>query len=116
MIVEAGGVSLWEPSLRVGELFLAQVAALERTVGKPGGVTTRVADEIEIDLVQFRAFLEGLLDLVGTSRSRWLAALVSGPAKVGIVLYEKGTGERFEIPPEAAEILAGVSGMNMPPL
>ena len=72
---EAGRVTLWNPSSGVSSLFLRQVALFEEEVGLPSGIGPMEADEVEVSLASFGAFVSALL----AWRARTGHAVIQGP-------------------------------------
>ena len=51
-------LELWNPSNGVAALFFSQVTALETLVGCPSGLSPANSDEVDVDPIPLRAFLQ----------------------------------------------------------
>lgn len=84
---------LWLPSLQVGELFLRQVQTLEAVVGVDSGVSSPLADMIDIERAAFAGFVQQLLSLLETTNNGPLFTLAAGCTAVALALYADITGQ-----------------------
>ena len=84
--------------LRTSQLFVGQIALLEKSVPQPSGVFDTGWDEIQIDPPVFRAFLLAVLDHLRRFNGSWeFHAMVRGMLQVALELDEKVNGERPEL-------------------
>lgn len=81
-LFEIGDDVVWNPSPRVARSFIAQVRALEDAIGMPSGIGELVADEIRVDPVALRTFVDALAGELDPTRSATFGALVAGPFSI----------------------------------
>ena len=93
MVFESNGQEIWSPSLRVGNLFLKQVEALEQLLDMKSGMESFLADTVEIDAALFNSFVIKALETLETTNNPPLFALLEGCIKIAIALNEKITGQ-----------------------
>jgi len=62
IIVQFAGQSIWEPSLRVGFCFVAQVRSIEQLLDVRSGVSPIISDEVDINLAEFENFVGQCLE------------------------------------------------------
>jgi hypothetical protein len=77
-IFEVSDVTVWEPSLNVGRLFLTSVRQLERQVNMPSGLVEVMSDTIEVDPRLLQEFVQALLDSTAFQNES-LLILLHGP-------------------------------------
>ncbi len=105
IIIEHNGEEVWSPSLRVGHLFIEQLAAIERLVGRKSGVEPTLPDMWEIEATSFHGFILTVFDYLGRSNNGPLYALVGGCLEVAIALDARVNGAWLE-PPRLTAIVA----------
>jgi hypothetical protein len=84
---------IWSPSLKTGQLFSAEIQALEQVVGQRSGITTTMSDTLEIDPPVLTTFIQAALHLLEESNSGPLLAMTAGCLEVAIALNAKITGQ-----------------------
>jgi hypothetical protein len=97
MIVECNGQELWFPSLRVGNLFFAQIQSLEQALDIKSGVDTFIDDILEIDLQTFNLFVKAALHKLETNNNGPLFAMTAGCLEIAIAINAQITGEWPEV-------------------
>jgi hypothetical protein len=88
---------IWSPSLQTGQLFFAEIQALEQVVGQDSGVTSTMSDTLEIDPPAFAAFIQAAIQLLEETDSGPLLAMTTGCLEVAIALNAKITGRWPEV-------------------
>lgn len=86
---KTGDAILWNPASRVAELFIRTGEALAPTVGLPVGIAPSNADEYQIDLDTFTAFVDALVRRYLSSSHAILRSLLEGYAATAIVMVER---------------------------
>lgn len=86
---ELGGVTLWNPSNGASRVFLRQVAVFEEEVGLFSGIGPMQADESEVGLVPFEAFVSALLAWRARTGHAVIQALSDGFIATCLVLAER---------------------------
>ena len=85
-----GDMELWNPSSSVAVLFMRHVAALEKMVGAPSGLSPSDSDEIEVDAAALGgAFLDRLAQRIAQSNHRALLSLTSPAGQILCALYAR---------------------------
>ena len=85
VIIECNNKEIWSPSLRVGNLFFAQIKALENTLELKSGVDSPLADTYEIDAVTFDTFIKQNLQILETTNNGSLFTLMTGCLEIAIL-------------------------------
>ena len=78
IIVKFAGRSIWEPSLRIGYCFIAQVRSIEQLINFPSGISPIIADEVTIEVAPLEIFLGRCLEELEKRNNSELAALMIG--------------------------------------
>jgi hypothetical protein len=89
---QVGDTVLWNPSTGVAQLFARSVEAVAPLVDAPTGVGPDVSDEYQIDLAEFTAFINRVVDRYRGSNHQQLRALIEGVAGIGIAMIESAGG------------------------
>jgi hypothetical protein len=84
--------------LQVGSLFLCETEAIERIVGTKSGVTSPLADEMEIDAKQLETFIQATLRMLAKTNNGPLVALIEGCLAIAIALNAEITGSWPDVP------------------
>ena len=85
-VVDCKGVTVWQPARRVGDYFLGNIKILEKLVETDSGITSHVADGMEIDPVIFNGFVEKTLEYIEKTNNTALVAMMSGIIEINIAL------------------------------
>ncbi len=101
IIVKFAGRSIWEPTLRVGKCFVAQVKSIEEVLDIESGVSPIISDEVDINLAKFESFLSLCLGKLERTNDGELFALIMGCLQVCIALNWKMGGR---LPPVSAKL------------
>lgn len=96
--VRVDGEIVWDPALRVAQLFQAEVAAAEEVLKVASGVDEPVDDEIEIDLPVFEVFVRRLLETLAASGHPVLRLLLEGLTETCVAVHHAATGTRNDAP------------------
>lgn len=83
---------LWGPALQVGDYFLGNVRMLEQLLNAESGITSYVADTIEIDKVKLKNFVEKALIYFETTNNTPLIAMIAGTFEIILALNAKASG------------------------
>ena len=86
---QVGDLVLWNPASRVAELFFRTSEAIAPTVGLPTGIAPEVADEYEIDLDTFTAFVDALVHRYLSSSHTILRSLLEGFTATALIMVER---------------------------
>ena len=111
IFVECNGLTIWEPSLRVGRLFIAQLRAIESVFAIPSGFSEIEADEVEIDPVQLQKFVAHIINALEQTNNKFLLTMVDGCFKIVIALNAKITGEWFPVSDKLAPIVVDAKAL-----
>lgn len=112
IIVKFAGRSIWEPSLRVGYCFVAQVRSIEELLDIQSGVSPVVSDELDINLASFKNFLSVCLDKLERTNNGDLFALVMGCLHICIALNWQMGGKLPKVSPRLQPILEGAGAIK----
>ena len=93
MIFECDGQEIWSTSLGVGNLFLAQIRAIESLLGTKSGVDSFLADTVEIDASLFNSFIGNAMQTLESTNNAPLFALMAGCLEIAIALNTKITDQ-----------------------
>ena len=85
----AGGLSLWNPSNRVADLFVRTGEAFATLTETPSGLGPVIADEHEIDPDAFAAFVDALTRQYRSSSHVILRSLLEGFLATALVLVDR---------------------------
>lgn len=84
------GNMLWNPGMRAGRVFLANVRALEPVIGKNAGISDLIpGDTYEVDGCELNRFTSELLDWYIATNSPVLRGMIEGVLRTCIVLSER---------------------------
>lgn len=89
---QVGDLVLWNPSTGVARLFARHIDAVASAVDLPTGLGSETADEYEIDLATFTAFIDALARRYLSSAHPVLHALMEDVTALGVVLVERAGG------------------------
>jgi len=95
---------LWDPARKVGEYFLGSVALLERLIELESGVVSDLPDEIEIDDIKLRVFIEEALNRIETTNNTPLIALIAGVLEILMNLQAKIGGDSTKYNDRSAKL------------
>ncbi|GAA4943724.1 DUF6086 family protein [Actinoplanes utahensis] len=96
--ISVDGRVVWDPALRVAQLFQAQLAAVEEVLGVASGVDEPIDDEIEIDWPVFEAFVRHLLETLATTGHPVMHLLLEGLAETCVGVHHAATDSRIDAP------------------
>ena len=96
---------IWGPSLQVGEYFLGNVRMLENILTLESGVTSHLADTIEIDKTKLGDFVKNLFTYFEVSNNTPLIAMVSGTLEVLLALNAKVNGDYPRVTGQIAKLV-----------
>lgn len=89
---------IWEPSLAVGRLFIAEIRALEEMIGLKSGFSDIVSDEVSLDETLLAAFLDVTGRRLAETNNGPLKILSAGCIQIAIALYACAAGEWIALP------------------
>lgn len=87
LIFEHQGKTAWNPSSRAGNLFLAQVRAIESVLGISSGFSPPLNDEVQVDIHQLRDFSLHLAGEISAGNSPTLQTLVCAVFALAAGIY-----------------------------
>lgn len=89
---------IWNPSLTVGNLYLEQIASIEKIIGQRSGVISAFDDEIEVDKEILKNFINACLEFLQNSNNSALIAMFAGCIEVSLYIYYLTTDIWLDIP------------------
>jgi hypothetical protein len=90
---QVGDRVLWNPATGVAQVFLRSAESLAVLVDLPSGLGPMNADECEIDMAVFEAFVDALIRRYVQSNHVVLRSLMQGFIATAVVLVERGNGD-----------------------
>ncbi|MEU8182617.1 DUF6086 family protein [Micromonospora sp. NPDC049044] len=93
---------VWDPALRVGEVYLGQARSVAEVVGAPSGLTPLRNGSCDLDPATFATFVDHLLRFYNGGRHPTLSQLLRGVLLVSLVLLDRAGGSP---PPAGGEVL-----------
>jgi hypothetical protein len=87
---EVSGETVWDPSLRIGEWYLAFAATAAGLVQRPTGLTPSNDDTCDVNIQVFRRFVEGLLECYASTRHPIQHSLMRAVLLSSLVMLERG--------------------------
>ncbi|WP_225991914.1 DUF6086 family protein [Actinomadura montaniterrae] len=112
MRFEVDGREIWDRGLRTSQMFCGQILLLEKLVRQPSGVHDTGYDEVHIDPVKLRAFLQTVFEYLGKSGSQPLRAMVRGVIQVALFLDRRASGDWLTLPDSFQDITDGLELIN----
>lgn len=112
IIVQFAGRSVWEPSLRVGYCFVAQVRTIEDLLSIKSGVGPVISDEVDINFAEFDNFLQDYLEKLEQTNNGPFFALTMGCIQVCISLHRKIGGKLPTISPKLRPLIEGATALE----
>jgi hypothetical protein len=109
---KVGGTTVWNPSNGVGRLFVRSAEALAPVVDLPTGIRLGHPgdpDEWVIDMPDFEAFADALVDRYQRSTHLILRSLMEGFIATALVLVERGGGHVPSLDTDRGPDLSDVS-------
>lgn len=105
VIFEHDGNSVWEPSRRVGFLFVRQVRAIEEVLEIASGVGDIIDDECRIDAAALKQFVLELDRELGYGFNETMRSLLAGCLAVAAgLLVVCRPGEDLDLQPTGAAL------------
>jgi hypothetical protein len=115
---QVGDQVLWNPSNVVAELFVRTAEALAPTAGVSTGIGPMEADEYQIDMAAFDAFVDALVRRYVASRHPILNSMLEGFIATALVLVQRAgrsvTALSDPVPAELRDASVGPAGMAAP--
>jgi hypothetical protein len=112
---QVGDHVLWNPSNVVAELFVRSAEALAPTADASTGIGPMEADEYEIDMAAFDAFVDALVRRYVASRHPILNSLSEGFIATALVLVQRAgrsvTALSEPVPAELRDVSVGPASM-----
>ncbi|MGY0004356.1 DUF6086 family protein [Micromonospora sp. I033] len=93
---------VWDPALRVGQLYLGQAELVAGLVEVPSGLVPRRNGTCDLDPERFATFVEHLWRFYNGGRHAALSHLLRGVLVVSLVLLERAGGQPL---PAGGEVL-----------
>jgi hypothetical protein len=110
-----GDLVLWNPSNQVAELFLRTAETLAAVEARPTGIGPMRADEHQLDLAAYGAFVDALAHRYLASRHAIHRALLEGFLATALVLARRAGHDiaALSTPPEPSgrDVSVGPDGM-----
>ncbi|MEU4369406.1 DUF6086 family protein [Micromonospora chersina] len=88
----AAGTPIWDPALRVGELYLGQAEAVAALLEVPSGLTPRQDGRCDLEPEEFGTFVQHLLRFYNRGHHAALSHLLRGVVLVSLVLLNRAGG------------------------
>lgn len=112
IVVKFAGQSIWEPSLKVGFCFVAQVRSIEQLLDVRSGVSPIISDEVDINLAEFENFVGQCLEKLERTNHGALFALVMGCLQICMALNWKMGGKVPPISSKLQPLLEGTGAVQ----
>ncbi|NYH42524.1 hypothetical protein HNR22_002251 [Micromonospora jinlongensis] len=93
---------VWDPALRVGQVYLGQAQSVAEVVGTASGLTPLRNGSCDLDPTTFTTFVDRLLQFYNEGRHPTLSQLLRGVLLVSLVLLERAGAPR---PPAGSEVI-----------
>lgn len=87
--VSNSGETLWNPSNRVGLLFLRQIRVIEEVYGMDSGMAFKDGDTIELNRDKLSRFLNEILSILDRNNHKVTPILLRGCLSIAIALALK---------------------------
>jgi Family of unknown function (DUF6086) len=112
----AGGLSLWNPSNSVADLFVRTAEAVATLTEVPSGLGPMIADEHEVDPEAFAAFVDALTRQYLSSSHAILRSLLEGFLATALVLVDRSGRDlpslRMTAVLDPRDVSVGVGGIR----
>jgi hypothetical protein len=112
-IVYCKNQSIWNPSLAVGNYFLNSLENLENLIGIKSGMTSPLADSIEIEPEELSNFVSQLLDYIEGTNNTPLLAMISGIMKIILALNAKVNNETPKVTERNQLLIEGFQSLGI---
>lgn len=89
---KTAGVIVWDPALRVGQLYLGQAEVVAGLTEVPSGLVPRRDGSCDLDPEAFASFVEKLWRFYNGGRHPSLGQLLHGVLVVSLVLLKRAGG------------------------
>ncbi|CRK58254.1 hypothetical protein [Alloactinosynnema sp. L-07] len=90
---EVGRETVWDPALRIGQLYLSLADAAGERFGVPSGLTPRADGTCAVDVPVFRRFVEAMIEVHASTRHPVMHGLFRGVLLASLVMLERADGE-----------------------
>jgi hypothetical protein len=94
---EVRGHTVWNPALRVAEIYVAYVRCLEEIYGKPSGLGPIISDTVEIEADVFLEFIRHLMTAM-TSSNHMILELELRPVIIPALVMLERAGASAGLP------------------
>jgi hypothetical protein len=94
---EVQGRTVWNPALRVADIYVAYVRCLEEIYGKPSGLGPIISDTVAIDVDVFLAFVQQLMAAFSSS-NHVILELELRPVIIPALVMLQRAGASQELP------------------
>jgi hypothetical protein len=88
--VQVDGRTIWDPALRIGQMYLGLVAGASAAIQTPSGLVPDIDDTCEIDIKIFEVFVERLRDWYFSTHHPVQHQLMRGVLQASLVVLERG--------------------------
>ncbi|MFC5188109.1 DUF6086 family protein [Actinomadura harenae] len=106
---QIGERALWNPATSVAQVFLRAAESLTTLTGLPSGLGSMEADECEVDIDVFSAFVDALIYRYARSNHVIIRFLMEGFTATAIVLAHRGGGR---LPAPASSNDPGIAALT----
>ncbi|MBU3060683.1 hypothetical protein KO481_03995 [Nocardia sp. NEAU-G5] len=112
-VFDVGDVTVWSPSLRVGNLYVRIVSGISEVLEIPTGLHPLASDFYDIDIDVFEHFVRAMFDLYVSASHDILKSMIEGVMLPSLVMLDRAG--RGIIPTTTAEaaILSKASELSM---
>lgn len=97
--------TLWDPALRVGQLYVSLAQGAGDQLGLPTGLTPNERGGADVDLETFGAFTQALYDAYCSTRHFIMHDMMRGLLLASIVMLENGGGAIIRVQEREAGLL-----------
>lgn len=99
------GETLWDAGYHSGLLYASLAHGAAEFLELPSGLAPNDQGGCDVDIEQFRVFVEGLYERYASTRNEVLHGLAHGLLVTSLVLLERAGGTLALTPPHAATLL-----------
>ncbi|WP_323188303.1 DUF6086 family protein [Streptomyces sp. NBC_00249] len=97
--------TIWDPALRVGQIYVSIAHSAGHLLGLPTGVTPNERGGADVDIQTFQAFTQRVYDTCCSTNNFIMHDLMRGMLLASIVMLENGGGTITRTPEREAGLL-----------
>lgn len=112
-VFDVDDVTVWSPSLRVGDLYVRIVSGISEVVGAPTGLHPLASDFYDIDIDAFESFVRSIFDLYVSASHDILKGMIEGVLLPSLVMLDRAGRGIVPKTNAEAEILSKAGELSM---